>query len=126
MDFITRYRYLLKMFCEIMIFILNTFWFRKFMDYLKLQYLPHFFAYILTSFKVCPRPQPINMGVFQGSALALGPLLFIVFSNTVSLYAGDAAVFQYADDTQVLVSGQTDDLKSLSYLSHGSFPCITL
>ena len=61
--------------------------------------------------RVLSRPQPINMGVFQGSAL--GPLLFTVFSNTISLYAGDAAVFQYADDTQVLVSGQTDDLKSL-------------
>ena len=51
----------------------------------------------------CHEPLPNTMGVFQGSAL--GPLLFTIFSNDLSLYAGDATVFQYADDTQVLVSG---------------------
>ena len=51
------------------------------------------------------------MGVFQGSAL--GPLLFTVFSNDLSLHAGDAAVFQYADDTQILVSGPQNDLARL-------------
>ena len=51
------------------------------------------------------------MGVFQGSAL--GPLLFTIFSNNLSLYAGDAAVFQYADDTQLLVSGPARDLRVL-------------
>ena len=51
------------------------------------------------------------MGVFQGAAL--GPLLFTVLSNNISLYAGDAAVFQYADDTHVLVSGPADDLGNL-------------
>ena len=61
--------------------------------------------------KVLSRPLPINMGVFQGSAL--GPLLFTVFCNNISLYAGDATVFQYADDTQVLVSGPVNDLGSL-------------
>ena len=54
------------------------------------------------------RPLPNDMGVFQGSAL--GPLLFTVFSNNLSLYAGEAEVFQYADDTQVLVSGPASDL----------------
>ena len=57
------------------------------------------------------RPLPIDMGVFQGSAL--GPLLFTVFCNSISLYAGDATVFQYADDTQVLVSGPANDLDFL-------------
>ena len=61
--------------------------------------------------RVLSRPLPNNMGVFQGSAL--GPLLFTIFSNNLSLYAGDATVFQYADDTQVLVSGRADDLRSL-------------
>ena len=51
------------------------------------------------------------MGVFQGSAL--GPLLFTVFSNDLSLFSGDAAVFQYADDTQLLVSGPQNDLGEL-------------
>ena len=51
------------------------------------------------------------MGVFQGSAL--GPLLFSVFANDVSLYAADARVLQYADDTQVLVSGKKSELPEL-------------
>ena len=58
--------------------------------------------------RVLSRPLPNTMGVFQGSAL--GPLLFTIFSNNLSLYAGDAVVFQYADDTQVLVSGPARDL----------------
>ena len=61
--------------------------------------------------KVLSRPLPNNMGVFQGSAL--GPLLFTVFSNDLSLYAGDAVSFQYADDTQILVSGPRNDLSGL-------------
>ena len=60
---------------------------------------------------VLSQPLPNTMGVFQGSAL--GPLLFTVFSNDLSLYAGDASVFQYADDTQVLVSGPRGDLRGL-------------
>ena len=46
---------------------------------------------------------PNNIGVFQGSSL--GPLLFSVFANDLSLFVGDAVVVQYADDTQLLVSG---------------------
>ena len=58
--------------------------------------------------RVLSRPLPNDMGVFQSSAL--GPLLFTVFSNNLFLYAGEAEVFQYADDTQVLVSGPASDL----------------
>ena len=61
--------------------------------------------------RVLSRPLANDMGVFQGSAL--GPLLFTIFSNNLSLYAGDAAVLQYADDTQVLVSGPAGDLRAL-------------
>ena len=48
-------------------------------------------------------PRPIRQGVFQGSSL--GPLLFTIFANDLSLHADGAFVIQYADDTQVLVSG---------------------
>ena len=57
------------------------------------------------------QPLPNAMGVFQGSAL--GPLLYTVFANDLSFYAPDAHVVQYADDTQVLVSGSRGDLTEL-------------
>ena len=62
--------------------------------------------------KVISRPLSNNMGVFQGSAL--GPLLFTVFSNDLALYAGDAVAYQYADDTQILVSGPRNNLGELT------------
>jgi len=49
-----------------------------------------------------PLPNPI--GVFQGSSL--GPLLFQIFANDLSLFAGMAHVVQYADDTQLTFSGK--------------------
>ena len=57
------------------------------------------------------RPLRNSIGVFQGSAL--GPLLYTVFANGLSHYAPDAHVIQYADDTQVLVSGGKDDIAAL-------------
>ena len=56
-------------------------------------------------------PLPNNIGVFQGSAL--GPLLYCVFANDISLFAEDAVVVQYADDTQILVTGKKADLKNI-------------
>ena len=49
---------------------------------------------------------PSSIGVFQGSAL--GPLLYTVFANAL-----DAHVIQYADDTQILVSGSKDSISAL-------------
>ena len=54
---------------------------------------------------------PNNMGVFQGSCL--GPLLYCIFANDLSMYAEDAVVVQYADDTQVLVSGKKSHFRTL-------------
>ena len=56
-------------------------------------------------------PLPINQGVFQGSSL--GPVLFCAFANDLSLYVSDALIVQYADDTQVLVSGPKSDVPAL-------------
>ena len=55
--------------------------------------------------------RPINQGVFQGSSL--GPLLFTIFANDLSLHADGAFVIQYADDTQVLVSGQKSAISDM-------------
>ena len=56
-------------------------------------------------------PLPNSIGVFQGSSL--GPLLYSVFSNDLSLFAEDATVVQYADDTQILVSGKKSEIDVL-------------
>ena len=55
---------------------------------------------------------PNNMGVFQGSAL--GPLLYTIFSNDLSLFVPGATVVQYADDTQVMVCGNKTALTDLT------------
>ena len=57
------------------------------------------------------RPLPNTMVVFQGSAL--GPLLFTIFANDLSLHAPDAHVIQYADDTQILISDVKQNIPSL-------------
>ena len=59
-----------------------------------------------------PLPNPI--GTYQGSAL--GPLLYSIYANDMPLYAddGDACIVQYADDTQVLVSGRPGDIVALT------------
>ena len=62
--------------------------------------------------RVLSRPLANNMGIFQGSVL--GPLLFTIFSNDLALHSDGALVFQYADDTQVLVSGPKGDPRGLA------------
>ena len=57
------------------------------------------------------KPLPNSIGVFQGSAL--GPLLYCVFANDLSLFAEGAVVVQYADDTQILVSGKKSKIQSV-------------
>jgi len=54
---------------------------------------------------------PIATGVYQGTSL--GPLLFSIFSNDLDSYIDDAMIQQYADDTQVLVSGRKRDIANV-------------
>ena len=77
-----------------------------------------------SSRQVLSGPLPNNMGVFQGSAL--GPLLFTIFANDLSLYTGDAVAFQYADDTQILVSGPRNDLRGLTSRMEASLSSLNI
>ena len=58
-------------------------------------------------------PLPNSIGIFQGSSL--GPLLFCIFANDLSLFGEDAEVVQYADDTQVLVSGKKSEIQNVIF-----------
>ena len=53
------------------------------------------------------------IGIYQGSAL--GPFLFSVYAN-MSLYTEGARIVQYAEDTQVAVSGGIGDIGALVQL----------
>ena len=57
------------------------------------------------------KPLPNPIGIFQGSCL--GPLLFQIFANDLPLFTPGAHVVQYADDTQLLISGKKDSLPQL-------------
>ena len=60
------------------------------------------------------RPLPNNIGVFQGSALE--PTLYCVFASDLCQYAQDAFIIQYADDTQILVSGKKNSFRQSSFV----------
>ena len=54
----------------------------------------------------------VPIGVFQGGALSC--VLYLLYANDLSLCVGDGvSIVQYADDTQVLISGKKRDVPSL-------------
>ena len=63
----------------------------------------------------CPIPNPI--GIFKGSSL--GPLLFQIFADDFSIYTPQAHVVQYADDTQILISGKKR-IPPIAHCYHGT------
>ena len=68
------------------------------------------------------KPLQNNIGVFQGSSL--GPLLYSIFANDLSYSAPDALVVQYADDTQIIVSGVKSDLGSVVARMEHALACL--
>ena len=55
----------------------------------------------------------LTLSCSSGQAASLGPLLYCLFSNDLSLFAASSDVTQYADDTQVFVSGKKSALPAL-------------
>ena len=55
--------------------------------------------------------QDITLGVPQGSVL--GPILFNVYVNYLPHFIRNCTVIQYADDTQFILTGTTDNLQKL-------------
>ena len=53
----------------------------------------------------------ISFGVPQGSIL--GPLLFVIFINDLIRYIPNCFLVQYADDTQILLDGDINNLENL-------------
>ena len=58
------------------------------------------------------RPGSNSIGVFQGGALSC--ILYMLFANDLSLHVpDDVTIVQYADDTQLLVTGKKRDVQQL-------------
>ncbi len=81
---------------------IDPFWFN---DYLKDRTQSVRFNNTISSKK------RVTYGVPQGSIL--GPLLFNIYANDISDYIKDCVIVQYADDTQLLHTGNINNLQEL-------------
>ena len=67
--------------------------------------------------------KPNSIGVFQGGSLSC--ILYSVFTNELSLYVPEGVrVVQFADDTQLLVSGKEGDLPRIIALMERALACV--
>ena len=65
---------------------------------------------------VVSRPRENNIGVFQGGSLSC--VLYTLFANDLSLHVPDGVtIVQFADDTQILVTGKKQDLATIISLT---------
>ena len=60
---------------------------------------------------VISSPQSVKFGVPQGSIL--GPILFLIYINDMSEVLKEYFLVQYADDTQIIISGYVREIEEL-------------
>ena len=70
---------------------------------LILSYLSHRSQFVTVN-GIQSEVKPIKYGVPQGSIL--GPILFNMFINDISSFINDCTLFQYADDTVLILSSE--------------------
>ena len=67
--------------------------------------------------------KPNSIGVFQGGSLSC--ILYTVFTNDLSLFVPNGVrVVQFADDTQLLVSGKKSNLPRIIALMERALECV--
>ena len=72
---------------------------------------------------VLSRSRDNTIGVFQGGALSC--MLYMLYANDLSLsVSDDVTVVQYADDTQLLVSGKKRDIQRLATSMENALSCL--
>ena len=81
---------------------IDQFWFR---DYLENRSQSVRLGDIVSS------PKPVDFGVPQGSIL--GPILFLIYINDMATAISDCVLVQYADDSQLVISGKVEELNNL-------------
>ena len=96
-----------KMLEKLSLYSINTAWFSQYLQGHSQQVKSR----SIDGTVILSKSLPIKSGIFQGGSLSC--LLFSIFANDMCLHVPDATIVQFADDTQLLVSGKKADMTRL-------------